>query len=405
VNGGGAEAGEAERLRQGLADGLVGKGSIRSAAVEAAFRKVPRHLFTPEVGLARAYADDVVRTKRDADGATTSSASAPWLQAVMLEQTMTGPGMRCLEIGSGGYNAALLRELVGPTGSVTTMDLDGEVVSRARACLAAAGYGDVRVLHADGEFGAAQFGPFDRIVVAAGAWDVPPAWVGQLVEGGRLVVPLRTFGMTRSWALARQSNVLVGGDPRMCGFVPMRGVSGYRGATVEIDDGVRLWPDERHPPDLDGLRGVLGLPSAEAWSGVTVDGMEPFDHLDLWLARLPGFVPLLAEQEAVDRGVVRPSWRLGTPAVVQCGTLAYRARLRPVEGVPDQYEFGAVAHGPDAAGLAGRFVEQVRAWHERARPRPGLTVLPAGTPDDRLPAGLVLDKRHTRIVVSWPTES
>src|SRR5690606_28526389 len=56
------------------------------------------------------------------------------------------------ERSSGGYNAAVLAELVGPGGSVTTLDIDPEVADRARARLAAAGYRRVRVLCADGEF-------------------------------------------------------------------------------------------------------------------------------------------------------------------------------------------------------------------------------------------------------------
>jgi hypothetical protein len=53
--------------------------------VQAAFRAVPRHLFAPEASLEAAYADDVVRTKFDDDGAAIISVSAPWLQATMLE--------------------------------------------------------------------------------------------------------------------------------------------------------------------------------------------------------------------------------------------------------------------------------------------------------------------------------
>ena len=74
-------------------------------------------------------------------------------------------GRHVLETGSGGHNPSLLRELVGPSGSVTTVDIDPDVIKRALACL-------------------------------AGAWDTPPTWTAQLTEDGVLVVPLRTFGMT-----------------------------------------------------------------------------------------------------------------------------------------------------------------------------------------------------------------
>ncbi|MGH3885395.1 MAG: methyltransferase domain-containing protein [Pseudonocardiaceae bacterium] len=106
--------------------------------------------------------------------------------------TFTWPGHRVLEIGAGtGYNAALLAHLVGPAGKVTTVDIDSKVVRGARECLAAAGYRGVSVVCGDGEFGYSDHAPYDRIVVTAGAWDLPPAWVDQLAAGGRLVVPLR----------------------------------------------------------------------------------------------------------------------------------------------------------------------------------------------------------------------
>jgi len=127
---------KARELRARLVDDLVAAGSITTKEVKAAFRTVPRHLFAPEASLEEAYADDIVRTKRDANGMTVSSVSAPWLQAAMLEQADISPGMRVLEVGSGGFNAALIAELVGPTGEVTTIDIDPDVTDRASRCLA-----------------------------------------------------------------------------------------------------------------------------------------------------------------------------------------------------------------------------------------------------------------------------
>jgi protein-L-isoaspartate(D-aspartate) O-methyltransferase len=105
----------------------------------------------------------------DAGRADRSPVSAPSMIAGMLAQLDVRPGQSVLEIGSGGYQAALLRELVGPEGAVTTLDIDPDVVGRARASLDRAGYGDVRTVCADGEYGAPGGGPFDRIVVAVEA--------------------------------------------------------------------------------------------------------------------------------------------------------------------------------------------------------------------------------------------
>ncbi|MGH3991151.1 MAG: methyltransferase, FxLD system, partial [Pseudonocardiaceae bacterium] len=323
----------------------------------------------------------------------------------MLGQLQVRPGQRVLEIGSGGYNAALLRELVGPDGSVTTIDIDQEVVDRARACLAAAGYRDVRVLCADGEFAAAEYGPFDRIIVTVGARDIPPTWVEQLAEGGRLVVPLRTKGLGRSWALERSGGHLVSRDRMMCGFVPMQGIGEYRGRSISLHGKeVGLWLDEGQQVDTAALDDVLSSPRAQAWSGVTVRKRDTFSDLDLWLARLPNFCLLSANQDAVDRGLVSPGWHLGTPTLVDGGSLAYRAKLRPVNAEETVSEFGAYAHGPDAVKAADRLAEQIRSWDRDHRhgPGPRLTVHPADTPDAELPSGFVVDRRHTRIVISWP---
>ena len=141
---------DADELRRAMVDEVIVRheedGLVLPREVEAALRTVPRHLFAPEVPLEKAYADHSIVTKHSEHGAPISSVTAPWLQAMMLGQLQVAPGQRVLEIGSGGYNAALLRELVGPDGSVTTLDIDQEIADRARSCLMSAGYRDVRVL-------------------------------------------------------------------------------------------------------------------------------------------------------------------------------------------------------------------------------------------------------------------
>ncbi|WP_432098981.1 hypothetical protein [Streptomyces sp. WAC 04229] len=77
------EVSDASRLRHQLVQQLHAHNHIRSAAVEHAFRTVPRHVFAPEVPLPVSYADDIVPTCHDDDGTITSSISAPWLQADM----------------------------------------------------------------------------------------------------------------------------------------------------------------------------------------------------------------------------------------------------------------------------------------------------------------------------------
>jgi protein-L-isoaspartate(D-aspartate) O-methyltransferase len=394
---------DAEELRGALVEQIIAAydeepGLVLSREVEAALRTVPRHLFAPGVPLETAYANHSIVTKRTERGSPLSSVSAPSIQAMMLSQLQVAPGQRVLEIGSGGYNAALLRELVGPGGSVTTLDIDQEIADRALSCLAAAGCRDVRVLCGDGEFGAAEYGPFDRIIVTVGAWGIPPAWVEQLVEGGRLVVPLWIKGLGWSWALERRDGCLVGGDPRTCGFVPMQGVGGRdRSRSISLHGGqVHLWAGEQQV-DTPALSEVFSTVRVEAWSGVTVRRGEiaVFGDLGLWLARLPEFCLLSAKQDAIDRGLVSPASPMASPALLgRGGSLAYRAKLRPLDAEKTIRELGVYAHGPHAVEVAERFVEQIRIWDRDHRhgPGPRLTVHPAGTPDTDLPSGLVIDK-------------
>src|SRR5258707_11432524 len=125
-----------------MTDKIVKLGGITSAQVEAAFRSVPRHAFArPGTPLEECYHGSVVRNKKDADGVTLSSISAAWLQATMIAQAGIGPGARVLEIGTTGYNAAVIAEVAGPGGHVVTVDIDPEVAGWAATALEATGYG------------------------------------------------------------------------------------------------------------------------------------------------------------------------------------------------------------------------------------------------------------------------
>lgn len=223
-SGAGDEAVRACVLRAGMVEELREREVLGSDWVDGAFRTVPRRLFAPDAPLEEAYAAHrAVVTKRDEHDIAVSSVFAPWLRAVMLGQARLAPGMRVLEIGSGGYNVALVAEVVGEEGEVTTVDIDPEVADRARHCLAAAGYDQVNVMLADAEEGVPEHAPYDRVIVTAGAWDIPPAWMRQLVDGGLLVVPLRMRGLTRSVALEYADGRLVSRDYRLCGVVACAG--------------------------------------------------------------------------------------------------------------------------------------------------------------------------------------
>lgn len=401
-----ADTPKARELRRGLVDRLLAAGSITSPEVEAAFRTVPRHSFAPEASLETAYANDIVRTKQDEHGMTISSVSAPWLQAVMLEQARIGPGMRCLEIGSGGYNAALMAELVGPSGEVTTVDIDSEVTARAGRCLEATGYGRVQVVQADAEGGVPERAPYDRIIVTVGVWDLPPAWWDQLADAGRIVVPLRMRGLSRSVSLGREGDHLVSLGHQMAGFVPVRGSGAHAERLMTLhgaDVGLRF-DEEDQPTDVEALRTALRQPRVEAWSGIRFGATEPFDGLFLWLATILDRFGLLSRSRSdAARRLVDPASPIATPTLLDNDGFAYLT-FGQVDPDTKTYEFGAFAHGPDADNLAAALVEQIRVWDQRHRHGPDarITVYPGPIPPGEQPDTRLLRKRHTTVAISWP---
>ena len=148
------------------------RGQIESDAVERAFLHVLRHLLLPaETPIAEVYRDTTIVLKRaETDyilpaGRTLSSSTMPGLLARILESSKLTAGMRVLQIGTGsGYLAALIAELVGEDGFVTTVEIDEEIAHFARDRMGSLGYSNVCCVAADGSKGFIESAPFDRII-------------------------------------------------------------------------------------------------------------------------------------------------------------------------------------------------------------------------------------------------
>ncbi|MEU4385841.1 methyltransferase, FxLD system [Promicromonospora sp. NPDC023805] len=398
---------KAAGLREQMVQYLVEHGDARTPSVVAALRKVPRHLVAgadPE----RAYSPEkALVTKRSADGVGLSSVSAARVQAMQLEQADLLAGMRVLEVGSGGVNAAYIAELVGPSGKVVTVDIDEDVTDRAHQFLSAAGYEDVVVVTGDAEHGVPAHAPYDRIVVTVETSDIPPAWREQLTPDGVIVAPIRVRGLTRTVALVRDGESLVSRSMDVCGFVPMRGEGASAVDVVVLHDdagqGVGLRIDGPEVFDDQALREALHDWRAEQWSGVMVGGTESLEYLDLWLTTALDPMPLLAaEPGAKVAGLVAAASPLGIPALVDGDSFAYR-KARPTEEA-DRFELGVIAHGPHAEQVAARYAEQIVTWDaEHRSDRPRLTVAPAGSQvAEDSPSSRTVDRRHSRLTITWP---
>jgi protein-L-isoaspartate(D-aspartate) O-methyltransferase len=187
--------------------------ALDADGLEEAFRETPRHRFVhhyldarrkkprmvkvdpdrPSVAqLERIYSNEALTTHRPPG--RLSTISQPALVGQMLGALQLKPGLNVLEVGAGtGWNAALMGRIVGPAGSITSVELHAAVAQEARRALAAAGPGNVKVVRRDGALGHPESAPFDRIVTTVGTPEIFRTWMDQLKEGGTMLLPLQAI--------------------------------------------------------------------------------------------------------------------------------------------------------------------------------------------------------------------
>ena len=249
----GAEAEAAWRL-PALVDRLLAARVLEPGAIEQAFRAVPRHRFLPALPVETVYTDAALPFKHG-DGHWLSSSSQPSMMALMLRQLAPEPGQCVLEVGAAtGYNAALLAHLVGAGGRVVSVEIEPDLAADAAGALA--GVAEVEVHTADGAGGWPAAAPYDRVIVTCAATDLAPAWLEQLRDGGRLVVPL-LLGDRATWSIAfdKVGSQLVARSLESCGFIAMRGALG--GPPILSEDEVA-----QVAPRLAGMTAVA-VPSGQ----------------------------------------------------------------------------------------------------------------------------------------------
>ncbi len=305
-----------KRIRELLdayVDDVKARAPIKSEAVERAFRRVERHKLVehffdyreeregfekvsvdparPSTDALRTIYSDSPLMTRLSGGLPSSSTSQPALVAQMLELLELTPGQRGLEIGAGtGYNAALMQEMVGETGHVTTIDIQEDVVAQTRRLLRAAGYDRIEVIARDGVLGCPENAPYDRIIATVGCPDISPSWTDQLSEGGFMLIPLQHGPegfdpLARIW---KDSEHVLGRFVGSSGFMSIQGElaseqklsfadqkqarTGVSLAELPLPVSVGIWSDLDRPERME-RQFALGLFLAIAdergsWSGV-----------------------------------------------------------------------------------------------------------------------------------------
>jgi protein-L-isoaspartate(D-aspartate) O-methyltransferase len=396
-----------------LVETLRRDGHLHSARVAAALLAVPRETFVPNVSLEEVYRpSDAIVIKR-LDGMSVSSASAPEVVALMLEQLDPQPGNRVLEVGAGtGYNAALLAHMVGESGRVVTLDIDLDLVLGARAHLQAAGYPRVEVVQTDGALGYPDAAPYDRIILTVASSDVAPAWRDQLApEGGRIVMPLAIRGLQRCLGFVPDPGpeCLRGEALRTCGFVAVRGALANAPAPtrprVEAEAACMLdGQEDGEALSPEVVERLLARPMRWTASGISTSLDELRQGLQLWLvahdarifvlwsgAGMPDLFGLgervgahgtLCLLDSVQPNIALLAWadetKLGGDLCV----------VTPVGGEALGDELRALTAGWAEAGRPTDDDLRIRAYARTSAPEPS-------------PMEVAIDRRWTRFILAW----
>lgn len=208
---------EAERLR--MVERQLRRRGVRDERVLQAMLKVSRHEFVPARFLERAYDD------RPFPIGEIETISQPYMVAAMTEAAAVQAEDKVLEVGTGsGYQAAILHSLGA---RVWSLERNPRLAESARARLVRLGYSGVEVICCDGTEGYGLAAPYQAILVTAASPRVPDALVGQLADGGRLVIPVGDLHSQRLELVVKYAS---GVSIRMCDacqFVPLIGKHGW----------------------------------------------------------------------------------------------------------------------------------------------------------------------------------
>lgn len=210
--------------RRSMVEAQIATRGVNDERVLAAMREVPRERFVGREMSAHAFDDSALPI------AAGQTISQPYVVALMLEAAAIGREDRVLEIGTGsGYAAAVAARLAREVHTIERLET---LADTARERLSTLGYRNVHVHAGDGTRGLPDEAPFDAILVAAGAPDVPPLLRAQLAIGGRLVLPVGNGASQRLLAITRRGETEFSeADLGGVRFVPLIGAHG--------------WPDDR----------------------------------------------------------------------------------------------------------------------------------------------------------------
>jgi protein-L-isoaspartate(D-aspartate) O-methyltransferase len=208
-------------LREQLVRYLTQEKKIKDTLVLEAIRRIPRHVFLPEMYAEESYKDKAMPI---GDGQTISQ---PYTVARQSELLELKSGMKVLEIGTGsGYQCSILCAMGM---QVYSVERHVDLHHKAKSLLSKLGF-KPRLRCGDGSTGWDTWAPFDRILVTAGSPDIPQAYVDQLANGGILVIPVGNRETQQMKVIRKdlsgKCSIQVAEQFR---FVPLIGKQGWQG--------------------------------------------------------------------------------------------------------------------------------------------------------------------------------
>lgn len=211
-------------MRARMVHDQLERRGIADERVLEAMRRVPREAFVPEAQASRSYEDSALPTSLG------QTISQPYMVARMLELARIESTDRVLDVGLGsGYQSAVLSQLCA---EVVGIEILPTLAERARETLARLGMNNVEVHVGDGSLGYEPRAPYQAILVAAFAREVPSALTAQLAPGGRLVIPVGSPDLQRLLVVTKHEGRMSTATHDACVYVPLlgTGVSGTHDA-------------------------------------------------------------------------------------------------------------------------------------------------------------------------------
>lgn len=209
-----------ERLRKEMVKRQIQARGIEDPRVVAAMLEVPRHLFVSDALRDQAYGDFPLPIGEQ------QTISQPFIVAEMTQALGLGPEDRVLEIGTGsGYQAAVLAQIVY---RVYTVERLHALLLNARRLFDALGYYNIVTRYSDGTTGWREEGPYDAIIVTAGAPKIPAVLINQLKIGGRLIIPVGSTHTQDLVKITKQKDGLHQANLGGCRFVKLIGEHGWK---------------------------------------------------------------------------------------------------------------------------------------------------------------------------------